>query len=212
MSLAEIQSEVERLAAVIDAPEMYTPVFDQRPKYLRPRIVEAADGTLSWVAQELGRELERRSTRDVDELLYWTFGGITRAMAGAWEREHRVTGLPTGMVLVGKQLSLLASLKARWSERAHAEIVETMRKYPHKGTYSREELAEAVGSCRTYGGTDLPAEQSMVAHIEQSMADQLPLSTSEFAFVSRGLAMGRLASRGVPPTEAKAVALYIPFV
>ncbi|MFD7729407.1 Imm63 family immunity protein [Kitasatospora phosalacinea] len=87
--------------------------------------VEVRDGALHWVVVDRGRELQRRTTTDLDELLYWIAVDATGPAARRWERQRR-DRFPAGRdVRIGrlaKQLDLLRGLDAGWAARFRAGV------------------------------------------------------------------------------------------
>ena len=87
LPLAEIKSRVRALARAVDAPESCLPTFDSRQDGL---FVES-DAAYHLAYVEPGRGPEwRKTTLDIDELLYWIFEGATFKMACAFELKHRI--------------------------------------------------------------------------------------------------------------------------
>ena len=128
-SLAEIEAEVLRLAGGIDAPSRLLPTFGTSRDGGHPHIeVGGIHGLqLSWVVRERGEEWERRTTLDLDELLYWTFEAVTFSMASDWEVKHRVDGQDSRRLLFSHQLELLDRLDSAWGERRKRELGPLLR-------------------------------------------------------------------------------------
>jgi Immunity protein 63 len=118
--LDQARAEIRRLAHVIGAPEEVLPTFGRTEDLARPHIEKAGEG-LAWVVVERGQELERRVTRDLDELLYWTFDAITSSMASDWELAHRLEDQDSRILLFTHQLELLERLNPAWTNRFRAE-------------------------------------------------------------------------------------------
>ncbi len=110
------------LAGVIGAPRSLLPTFGSSEDFARPHI-EERDGRLHLVVVERGAERDRRIARDLDELLFWVFCGVTFAMASDWEAHHRVDGQDFRVGLLTRQLELLAALSTRWADRYRAQEV-----------------------------------------------------------------------------------------
>lgn len=119
--LARIQTEVERLAPIIDAPARELPTYGYSQDFAYPHL-EVWNGALWWVVVERGKELERRSTTDLNELLYWVFEGVTFSMASDWELRNRVEDQDFRILLFTKQFELLAMLDPRWPDRRKKEL------------------------------------------------------------------------------------------
>ncbi|MFJ8043407.1 Imm63 family immunity protein [Kitasatospora sp. NPDC096147] len=87
--------------------------------------VEVHGRTLHWVLVDQGRELRRRTTTSLDELLYWITLDATGPPARRREREQRGR-LPAdrdpGIGRLAHQLDLLRGLDPRWAARFRAEL------------------------------------------------------------------------------------------
>src|SRR6478672_4639499 len=114
--LAEIGHRCQELAAVIGAPPERLPTLGSTIELAHPHL-EVHGDVLAWVTVERGQETIRRETRDLDELLYWTFASVTRAMALEWELHHRVPDQDTRIGWLTKQLELLGRLSPAWEAR-----------------------------------------------------------------------------------------------
>ncbi|PSJ28466.1 hypothetical protein B7P34_12035 [Streptosporangium nondiastaticum] len=80
---------------------------------------------LHWiVAERAGREVKRRTTDSIDELMHWLAVEVTFQMAGEWAWEQR-SRFPerevTGTDRLAKQVELLRRLDGSWAVQAQAE-------------------------------------------------------------------------------------------
>jgi hypothetical protein len=113
--LQTLATGVLQLAAIIEAPLWSLPTFGYPTERSYPYILDE-DGVWVWGVRSEGVELERRSTDDVKELLYWIFEHITRSVVTASEAG---VGLPntTGDDWPQQQHALLGRLTPRWAAR-----------------------------------------------------------------------------------------------
>jgi immunity protein 63 of polymorphic toxin system len=93
--------------------------------------VEVSESGYHYVVTERGIELERRTTLQADELLYWLACGITHELATAFELEHRVKGRSLRRLLFEKQLELLGTVSHECERRRRSEIDAILRTYPY---------------------------------------------------------------------------------
>jgi hypothetical protein len=125
MTLADIEAEVMRLAAVLRVEPRALPTFGRSEDGARPHI-EVTEAGYQYVVVERGLELRRDSTTSSDDLLYTVFAGVTFDLACRWEAGHRTRGKDFRRALFHKQVELLATLSPEWARReadAHAEIL-----------------------------------------------------------------------------------------
>lgn len=120
-SLDEVKDAVNQLAPIIQPPEDLLPTYGVRRDNGYPHI--EIDGTLmSYVTMERGQETERRSSTELDDILYWVFESVTFSMAADWELHHRVEGQDFRRLLWTKQLELLDALNPTWTARCRADL------------------------------------------------------------------------------------------
>jgi hypothetical protein len=113
----------------LGVPEGRFPYQTQRADDGSPH-VEVSDGLYYFVVTERGYELQRRSTHDGDELLYWLLEGVTFTLAGDFEVNHRVPGQDCRRLLFAKQLELLRGLDPAWEQRRARELDRTLHDHP----------------------------------------------------------------------------------
>lgn len=121
-----LREEIRRLGRVIGAGENDLVHF--RPidgGY--PYVWEDDDGRFHWRVVERGQTLERRTTDDRDELLYWVFASTTFTMAGRWASRFPVPAEEYRVTLFRRQFELLHTLEPRWARRRRTELIERLR-------------------------------------------------------------------------------------
>jgi hypothetical protein len=146
-TLREIEAEVTRLAALIGASGGDLPTYGRSRDFGHPHI-EADGNHYHYVIVERGEEFQRRSTRDLDELLYWVFADVTHNMAFSYELRNRVEDQDCRRIALPKQVELLGQIDPRMSARRAAEIEEILRKHPYD-----DEPTRAVNRMRRQNAT-----------------------------------------------------------
>jgi hypothetical protein len=91
--------------------------------------IEVGD-TYCFIIEERGIELERRTTVDLDELLYWIMRRLTFWMSWDYEKRNRREGEDSRRQAFAKEVELLESLSPAWAERRRAECEEILRTHP----------------------------------------------------------------------------------
>jgi G3E family GTPase len=144
-SLADLEKIVDELAAKIEAPASLLPTYGHSLDGAHPHIEvthgeaahEDADdsetdhaGMWHYVTVERGQELERKTTRDLDELLYWIFASVTFSMAVKYKGKHRVSGQDFRRIMFQKQEELLGQLNESWKRREEEEHRFILAKHP----------------------------------------------------------------------------------
>ena len=88
------------------------------------------DDHYNFVIEERGLELERRRTKDLDELLYWFFDGITFTVSSSFELLHRKPHEDFRRQLFAKQEELLGYASSSWASRKAGEHQAILVKHP----------------------------------------------------------------------------------
>ena len=101
-----IKSQILKLANKINAPDVYLPTFRSSEDFARPHI-EKTGNTYHWVVVERGQELERKSSDDINEILFHVFQAVTFEMACKWEVQNRKEDEDSRIQLFQKQEELL---------------------------------------------------------------------------------------------------------
>jgi hypothetical protein len=130
VSLNTLRSRVDQLAAKINAPAAYLPTYGQS-RHDGSHHLEV-DRMYHWVVCERGSEIQRRSTSDLDELLFWVFSAITFSMAVDFEVAHRHSGEDFRRQLFWKQKELLATLFPSWADREARDHQRILQKSPFR--------------------------------------------------------------------------------
>jgi len=128
LSLGQLRTRINRLARKIEAPRQHLPTYGHSQDFGRPHI--ESDQAYHFVVVERGQEWERRTTRDLDELLYWVFSSVTFGMASEFELRNRIPNADFRRALFRKQLDLLGNLDEKWRAQAKAELVLTLSNHP----------------------------------------------------------------------------------
>jgi hypothetical protein len=128
LPLRAIDRRVRLLASRLEGPRIVLPTFGQSDHDGRPHI-EVGE-RYAFVVCERGTEFERRTTLDLDELLYWSFQSTTFSMAVDWELAHRIPGEDARRQLFQHQRDLLEVLDPRWAIRRDEELLTVLREHP----------------------------------------------------------------------------------
>lgn len=143
IDLKEIKKEVDSLAQIIKVPDEHLPTYDYSKDFGYPH-VEVDKKGYHYVVVERGEELERKSTNDLKELLYWIFDHATFSMAIKYELDNRIEDKDSRRISFKKQEELLAILNPSWCDRKKLEHKEILKKHPFddlaglRASYCRE--------------------------------------------------------------------------
>ncbi|MFF4529674.1 Imm63 family immunity protein [Streptomyces sp. NPDC001407] len=124
ISLEGVYAAVHSMLSGIEELDGADVVGNGPPDAGYPR-AEVRDGVVHWVVRERGKEVERRTTGDLDEFLYWAALHTTRDAASRWELDHRDL-LPgcddTRVGWLARQVRLLRLVRPEWADRFRAQI------------------------------------------------------------------------------------------
>lgn len=129
-TLNEIKSEVNRLAAKINAPEDSLPTYGYSEDGARPHIEVDSHG-YHYVVVERGEELSRITTNDLDLLLYHVFEGVTFTLACSYELKHRVKHQDSRRLMFKHQVELLSILSPKWGEVEAWDHEKILQQHPY---------------------------------------------------------------------------------
>ena len=87
-----------------------------------------------YVIWERGREHERRTTEELDELLYWLMKDIVFRMASDYELHHRIPNQDFRRLLFNTKLNLLKRINADFYNRGKDEIDKILIDAPYNDT------------------------------------------------------------------------------
>ena len=94
----------------------------------RPHI--ESDTAYHWVVVERRVERERKTTQDLDELLYWVFEPVTFHMATSYASARHDPANGYRRALFRRQLELLTRLDPSWSARCRRELAAVLADHP----------------------------------------------------------------------------------
>lgn len=109
----------------------------QRQIQTRPLVdgaphVEVVDGRYQYVVTERGKELQRRTAKNEDELLYWLMSDVTSGVAMRLGSRIRFGKQDSRRQWFAKDVELLGELRPEWGDRKRAEYAEILGKYPFR--------------------------------------------------------------------------------
>lgn len=115
-----------RLSAPVDDS-----VYRTNPTGFGDPFVEIDADQYHYVIEERGQELERRSTADADELLYWLISDVVFRIALAYELQHRAPGQDSRRIVFQRSAELLSMLSPAWVARRRDEIDAILVQAPY---------------------------------------------------------------------------------
>lgn len=92
--------------------------------------VEFTGGEYHYIVTERGLDLERRSTADRREILYWMIYDLTFWMGVGFEFKNRVEGPDFRRVIFAHQLELMIRADPEFAERLERQIAVTLMQNP----------------------------------------------------------------------------------
>lgn len=131
LGIAEIRDLVRKMGESIHAPYSLLSVPDKPTGTGAPH-VEISDGKYEYVVTERGFEFSRKTTINLNELLYWIFDGIAFSMAVDYELNHRQVGVDSRRLIFLKHLEILQLLNSEWADLTRREMVETLKNAPYR--------------------------------------------------------------------------------
>lgn len=129
-SLQELQTEYTRLCRLAFECEAEFS-FQTKPQDDGSPHVEFSNGQYQYVVTERGLELERRSTAETDEMLYWMVSDVTFWSGVEFELKNRVEGRDCRRMIFTEWRRLMARCGASFAEWLDRHIEKTLRLNPY---------------------------------------------------------------------------------
>ena len=127
--LLSLQAEYNELCQLID-PHDGEYSFSTEAEDVGAPHVEFTGGEYQYIVTERGLELERRSTAERREILYWMLYDLTFWMGVAFELKSRVEGPDVRRKIFAHQLELMNRADQQFAEQLESHIAETLSRHP----------------------------------------------------------------------------------
>ncbi len=124
-----VKEEYYKIAQKINAPKKYILFADEPQDFGYPH-VEYIDGMYYYVVTEKGRELERKSTVDSKDLLYWLISKLTSSMAADYELSHRDKDNDFRRLFFTKHVELLNEIDKLWANKERERYNKILIQHP----------------------------------------------------------------------------------
>lgn len=121
---------METLAKIIGAKKELLPTYGYSKDFAYPHI-EVDGSDYHCVINERGREQERRSTPNFEELIYWIFDSVTSHMAFEYELKNRIEDRDVRRMAFPKQMELMNKLGPELGENSRLMIEEILKRAPY---------------------------------------------------------------------------------
>jgi hypothetical protein len=116
LTLTALATIVSSFGEMLGAPADLLPTFGCNKDFARPEVqVHYAD--YHFIIVERGQELQRSTTSQLEQVLFWIFEAVTFSMAGEYELAHRIEGQDFRIVLFSRQIELLELISPDFADR-----------------------------------------------------------------------------------------------
>lgn len=127
--LLKLAAEYDRLCQMIEPSERTYAFLTERQDDGSPH-VEFVDGQYHYVVTERGLELERRSTGDIDEILYWLIYDLAFWMGVAFEFKNRVDRQDCRRIIFANSIELVKRADQTMADRLARHWQKTLTENP----------------------------------------------------------------------------------
>ncbi|WP_219837609.1 Imm63 family immunity protein [Paenibacillus sp. R14(2021)] len=131
LTLELIKNEVNELAKKIQAPSSLLPTFGGTEDGARPHI-EVGNRGFHYVVVERGNEIERKTTSNKDQLIYWIFNSVTFSMACEYELRNRIPNQDFRRLLFKRQIELMRDVKPDFAKELEMEKQRILINHPYR--------------------------------------------------------------------------------
>jgi hypothetical protein len=129
LTLKELEAAVRDLAGKIGAPDAYLPNFGHHQVDAHPHVEVDASG-YHWIVIERGDEQRRRTTCELDDILYTIFDQVTLNLSMDYEFRHRVRDQDARRVQFQTKIHLLSLMSQEWAKRGAEHQEQVLQQYP----------------------------------------------------------------------------------
>ncbi|MBR0850994.1 hypothetical protein JQ543_24845 [Bradyrhizobium diazoefficiens] len=144
-TLWDIEADVAALATRIGASQDALPTYGTSRDFGHPHI-EVEPGLYHYVVIERGQEIDRQSSPNYDDLLYWVFKNVTHGLAFSYEQTHRIEDQDCRRMAFPRQIELMQRLGPDLRKRLEQEIAGILERAPYD-----DEATRAVNRMRRSG-------------------------------------------------------------
>ncbi|MEM9859817.1 MAG: Imm63 family immunity protein [Bacteroidota bacterium] len=130
MNIEEVKRQIASAAELINAPKNLLPSYD-RPRQDAHPYIEVDSLGYHFIISERFIELERRTTNDINDLIYWVLDGITHEMAVRKELKYRKEREDFRRQLFEIQVDLMEKVSIDYAKRLKKKISEILNVSPY---------------------------------------------------------------------------------
>jgi Immunity protein 63 len=129
-AMDRVNDEVQRLRSIMEgqAVDWYDLSIDHDFGACHVEI----DSQYHWISVERGKEFNRQTTDNVDDLLYWILANRAVANAMRWELDHRHPNDDFRRHYFARTVELLARVNLDWAVRQQAQWDEILTRHPFR--------------------------------------------------------------------------------
>lgn len=128
--LEEIKKKVQELANIINASSDLLPTYGYSKDFAHPHIEVDNSGFIHYVVVERGEELDRKTTDNLDKILYWIFASVTFSIASEYELINRIEDKDCRRIMFDKQEELLGMLNENWKQTENEKHRNILKIHP----------------------------------------------------------------------------------
>lgn len=130
LSIEKIQLEFNEYRRRID-PAFSELSIQTKAEHNGTSHLELIDNTFHYITTERGLELNRKTTQDKEELLYWLVDEMAWSMANRYELKNRIKGQSFRRLLFAKNIEYLNKVNPAWAERKQKEFDAILTIHPY---------------------------------------------------------------------------------
>lgn len=128
-ALDSLQAEYNRYRQQL-TPNSNPFTIPTRPRHDGAPHIEYSHNAYHFIVTERGLELERRTSAEIDDVLFWLLSGDTFGVACRHELAHRRAGIDGRRVIFHRQIALLQQINPVWAARQQAKVDAILAEHP----------------------------------------------------------------------------------
>lgn len=129
-TLSEVKSTIERIGKELGARKEDLPTIGHSVDFACP-CVQIEEGRYIYSVAERGKELRRRVTEEIEELLLWVFEDVSFSIASRTQTALVETRVDPRRSFFAQQLNLLKKVNAEWANLVEKKQSKIIRDNPY---------------------------------------------------------------------------------
>lgn len=131
LTICELQEKVNMLGLLINIPSRDLHIFSSPPGDGTPYIA-IENGEYHYIYSERGVEFSKRSTKSLDELLYWIMFDFIHKVAVHYEVNNRIPNKDGRRIIFPMIIDMMEKINPEWGVKVKNELNKILHNSPYE--------------------------------------------------------------------------------